>query len=97
MEHRIQAPIPHAAEALLSESSSAALIRRRQAIQSFLRNPAAAIQSYPDLQVDLLIFFSLTTNPHVSDLTGLPAAGREADFAQWEAARAWADAFPGHS
>jgi hypothetical protein len=70
-----------------------AMLRRRQAIQSFLRDPAAAMRQYPELGSDLISFFSQSINPHRSDDTGLPVKGREADYEKWKAAQEWAREF----
>jgi len=67
-----------------------AIVRRRKAIQLFLNNPEEAIQLYPELETDLIIFFARSSNPNLNPVTGLPTTGRENDFERWEEAQQWA-------
>jgi hypothetical protein len=69
---------------------SSALVQRRQAIQLFLVNPQSAIELYPQLEEDLIVFFSQSSNPHADDRTGLPISGREDDYHRWAAVQHWA-------
>jgi hypothetical protein len=74
----------------VDDIGSMIMVQRRLAIQSFLVDPASAIQLYPQLGTDLVSFFSQSSNPHINDETGLPVRGREADYEKWRIAQVWA-------
>lgn len=74
----------------INDMGSMLMVQRRLAIQSFLVNPAGALQLYPTLSDDLLSFFSQSSNPHINEATGLPVKGRETDYERWRTAQQWA-------
>ena len=76
---------------LVPEDVDIAIVRRRRAIQLFVDNPEEAIQLYPELKADLIIFFAHSSNPNLNTVTGLPTAGQESEFDKWKEAQKWAD------
>jgi hypothetical protein len=70
-------------------SFPALLQQRRKVLGLFLNNPVDTFHQYPDFGLELITFFSRSSNPHLDQVTGQSVLGRELDFENWEAAKAW--------
>jgi hypothetical protein len=81
----------------IDDMGSMVSVQRRMAIQSFLINPAGALHLYPQLENDLVSFFSSSSNPHLNEATGLPVKGREVDYERWRIAQEWARTYERYS
>jgi hypothetical protein len=66
------------------------LEQRRKAIDLFLHSPADTFMSHPELGLELITFFSRSTNPYFDQNTGHSVLGSEIEFERWEATRKWA-------
>ena len=90
MEDQLQAPLDSADDLIDGVSYSDLLQQRREVLPMFLHRPDDTYLKYPDLGLELITFFSRSSNPYLDQVSGYSVAGREPEFERWETARKWA-------